>query len=93
MRAAHSRRRGLPGGGSTSESARAGVDAYSAAIHSASSTRSGGTESSRTAVGATSRSAASSLSAASPTTTPSSRWWPNGTFTTEPTATGPSGSA
>jgi hypothetical protein len=92
-RAAHSRSRGFPAGGSTSESARAGVEAYSAAIHSASSTRSGGTESSRTALGATSRSGGSSLASASPTTTPSSFWWPNGTFTTEPTSTGASGSA
>jgi hypothetical protein len=85
--------RGLPGGGSTSESARAGVEAYSAAIHSARSTRSGGTESARTALGATSRSAGSSLCEASPTTTPSSAWWPNGTRTTEPTSTGSAGSA
>ena len=93
VREAHFRSRGFPGGGSTSESARAGVDAYSAAIHSASSTRSAGTESSRTEVGAMSRSGASSLSAASPTTTPSSFWWPNGTLTTDPTSTGASGSA
>ncbi len=93
MREAHSRSRGLPAGGSTSDSARAGVEAYSAAIHSASSTRSGGTESSRTELGATSRSGGSSLSAASPTTTPSSFWWPNGTRTTDPTSSGASGSA
>ena len=61
MRRAHSRVRGLPGGGSTSDRARAGVEAYSAAIHSASATRSGGTESSRTALGASSRSGGSSL--------------------------------
>ena len=66
MRRAHRRVRGLPGGGSTSESARAGVEAYSAAIHSASSTRSAGTESSRTALGATSRSGGSSLSGREP---------------------------
>ena len=93
MRRAHSRVRGLPGGGSTSDRARAGVEAYSAAIHSASATRSGGTESSRTALGATSRSGGSSLASASPTTTPSSRWWPNGTRTTEPTSSGSAGSA
>ena len=42
VRAAHSSVRGLPLGGSTSDSARAGVEQYSSAIHSASSTSSGG---------------------------------------------------
>jgi hypothetical protein len=85
--------RGRPFGGSTSESARAGVEQYSSAIHSASSTSSRGSESSRTAVGVTSFSAGTSVLAASPTTTPSSAWRPNGTRTIEPTSTGSAGSA
>ena len=90
---AHSTCCGRPGGGSTSASARAGVEQYSAAIHSASATRSSGTESARTALGASSRSAGTSEPSANPVTTPSSAWWPNGTRTTEPTATGCSGNA
>ena len=93
VRRAHSSVRGFPRGGSTSDSARAGVEQYSTAIHSASSTRSAGTSSSRTPVGATSRSGATSVSSASPTTTPSSAWRPNGTRTIEPTRTGSAGSA
>jgi hypothetical protein len=93
VRAAHSSVRGLPRGGRTSDSARAGVEQYSSAIHSASSTSSAGTESSRTAVGVTSLSAGTSVVAASPTTTPSSAWRPNGIRTIEPTATGAEGSA
>ena len=93
MRAAHSSVRGLPLGGRTRLSARAGVEQYSSAIHSASATSSGGTLSSRTAVGVTSFSAGTSVVGASPTTTPSSAWCPNGTRTTEPTSTGASGSA
>ena len=93
MRAAHSSVRGLPRGGSTSESARAGVEQYSAAIHSASPTSSSGSESSRTALGVTSFSGGTSVVPASPTTTPSSAWRPNGIRTIEPTPTGASGSA
>ena len=93
VRNAHGSVRGFPRGGSTSWRARAGVEQYSSAIHSASSTRSSGTSSSRTPVGATSRSGASSECSASPTTTPSSAWRPNGTRTIEPTRTGCSGSA
>ena len=47
----------------------------------------------RTEVGATSFSAGTSVCSASPTTTPSSAWRPNGTRTIEPTRTGASGSA
>ena len=61
VRAAHSSVRGLPFGGSTSERARAGVEQYSAAIHRARSTSSRGTESGRTALGVTSRSAGTSV--------------------------------
>ena len=90
-RSAHSTVRARPGGGSTSESARAGVEQYSRAIHSASSTSSSGTESARTPSARTSLSAGTSVASVSATTTPSSRWCPNGTFTTEPTPTGSSG--
>jgi hypothetical protein len=83
----------LPGGGSTRLSARAGVEQYSVAIHSASSTSSGGSESSRTAVGATSRSGASSVESAIAVTTPSSFCRPKGIETIEPTPTGAAGSA
>ena len=69
------------------------MEQYSSAIHSASSTSSAGTESCRTAVGVTSFSGGTSVSAARPTTTPSSFWRPNGTRTIEPTSTGASGSA
>ena len=93
VRAAHSSVRGRPFGGSTSESARAGVEQYSPAIHSARSTSSRGTESSRTPVGVTSFSGGTSVRSASPTTTPSSAWRPNGTRTIEPTSTGSPGSA
>jgi hypothetical protein len=93
VRAAHSSVRGLPFGGSTSESARAGVEQYSAAIHSAMSTSSGGTESARTALGVTSRSSGTSVLSASPTTTPSSACRPKGIRTTEPTSTGSAGRA
>ena len=93
VRSAHSSVRGLPRGGSTSDSARAGVEQYSCAIHSASPTSSSGTESARTSRGVTSFSAGTSVVSASPTTTPSSAWRPNATRTTEPTATGASGSA
>ena len=51
-----------------------------------------GSESARTAVGVTSFSAGTSVASASPTTTPSSAWCPNGTRTIEPTPTGASGS-
>ena len=62
MRSAHSRVRGLPGGGSTSESARAGVEQYSARHPQRELDEVGAArESSRTAVGATSRSGGSSL--------------------------------
>ena len=64
--------RGRPRGGSISVSVRAGVEQYSAAIQSASSTSSAGIESSRTAVGVTSLSAGTSVPAVRPTTTPSS---------------------
>ncbi len=74
-------------GPSTSDSARAGVEQYSRAIHWASSTRSPGSEPGRTPSGSASRSGASSERSASPTTTPSVRWRPNGTRTTEPTPT------
>ena len=50
----------LPGGGVTSASARAGVEQYSSAIHSARSTRSRGSESSRMPVGVTSFSSGTS---------------------------------
>ena len=93
VRAAHSSVRGRPGGGRTSESARAGVEQYSSAIHAASATSSGGTVSSRTAVGVTSFSSATSVVSAKPTTTPSSFWRPKGMRTIEPTSTGASGSA
>ena len=62
----------LPGGGETSASARAGVEQYSSAIHSARSTRSRGIESPRTDVTSTSFSGATSVVSATPTTTPSS---------------------
>ncbi len=93
VRSAHSSVRGRPRGGSTSESARAGVEQYSSAIQRARPTSSAGTESARTSRGVTSRSAGTSVVSASPTTTPSSAWCPNGTRTTDPTATGASGSA
>ena len=92
MRAAHSTVRSRPRGGSTSDSARAGVEQYSAAIHSASSTSSSGTASSRTALACTSFSTGTSLRSARSTTTPSSACRPNGTRTTDPTRTGCSGS-
>jgi hypothetical protein len=85
--------RGRPRGGSTSDSARAGVEQYSSAIQSASRTSSAGIESSRTDVGVTSFSGGTEVSPASPTTTPSSACRPNGTRTIEPTSTGASGSA
>ena len=90
-RSAHSCVRARPRGGSTSDSARAGVEQYSSAIHSASSTSSAGTLSARASATRTSFSAGSSLASASPTTTPSSRCRPNGIRTTEPTPTAPSG--
>ena len=77
----------FPGGGVTSASARAGVEQYSSAIHSARSTSSRGSESPRTDVGATSFSSGTSVVSASPTTTPSSFWWPNGIRTIEPIST------
>ena len=92
MRSAHSCVRSRPRGGSTSDSARAGVEQYSRAIHSASSTSSPGTDSPRTAVGVTSFSSGTSVASASATTTPSSAWRPNGTRTIEPTSTGSAGS-
>ena len=91
MRSAHSSVRSRPGGGSTSDRARAGVEQYSAAIHSASSTRSSGTLSERTPVARTSLSSGTSVVVARSTTTPSSFWRPNGIRTTEPTPTGSSG--
>jgi hypothetical protein len=93
VRNAHGSVRGFPFGGSTSCSERAGVEQYSVAIQCASSTRSTGTLSTRTDVGATSFSAGTSVCSASPTTTPSSAWRPNGTRTIDPTPTGASGSA
>jgi hypothetical protein len=80
--------RGFPRGGRTSESARAGVEQYSSAIHSARSTSSAGMDSARTAVGVTSFSGGTSVVSASPTTTPSSAWRPNGTRTIDPISTG-----
>ena len=49
--------------------------------------------SARTLVGSCSRSGATSLCSANPTTTPSSAWWPNGTRTTDPTFSDASPSA
>ena len=92
VRVAHSTVRSRPRGGSTSDSARAGVEQYSSAIHSASSTSFSGTASSRTALACTSFSTGTSLRSARSTTTPSSACRPNGTRTTDPTATGCSGS-
>jgi hypothetical protein len=80
----------FPGGGETSERARAGVEQYSSAIHSARSTRSRGIESPRTDVTSTSFSAGTSVVSPTPTTTPSSFWCPNGMRTSAPTSTGPS---
>ena len=79
-----------PGGGETSASARAGVEQYSSAIQSASSTSSGGRSWSSTRRGAASRSSGSSELSATPTTTPTTSRWPNGTTSTEPIPT-PSG--
>jgi hypothetical protein len=93
VRAAHSSIRGRPRGGSTSDSARAGVEQYSAAIQSASSTSSGGTESARTAVGVTSLPSGTAVVSEKPVTTPSSAWRPNGIRTIEPTCSGAAGSA
>ena len=89
---AHSSTRGRPGGGSTSCSARAGVEQYSAAIHSARSTSSAGIPSPTTALGATRRSCGTALASANPVTTPVSFCRPKGIRTTDPTSTASAGS-
>ncbi len=80
-------------GGSTSASPRAGVDTYSRATHSPSATSDCGTSASSAAIGSASRSGGRSLSAATSTTTPSSRLRPNGTTSMLPTPTSSSAPA
>ena len=76
-------------GGSTSSSPRAGVEQYSRATQSPSSTCSAVAPASSAAIGSASRSGASSDSLARPTTTPRIRCRPNGTSSTLPTPTSP----
>ena len=76
-------------GGSTSSSPLAGVEQYSRATQSPSSTSSRATPASSAASGSARRAAGSSLRSASSTTTPSRRWRPNGTSSTVPTPTSP----
>ena len=73
-------------GGSTSWSPREGVEQYSRATHSPSSTSSAEAPASSASIGSASRSGASSEDSASSTTTPSRRLGPNGTRTRLPTS-------
>ena len=74
-------------GGSTSPSALASVEQYSAATHRARPTSSAGTPSSSARSGASSRSSSTSLRSERPVTTPRIVRAPNGTTSIEPTVT------